>query len=609
VDFEEFISIFTNGRGLVAQGPIPPGIFGYREGEAGINPFVYEWVDGRAVRRSLDEARVLMEQAGYPGGRDQATGRALTINYEAIATGPDDRARLNWIRKQFAKLGIELVIRSTDYNRFQEKIRNGTGQVFMWGWNADYPDPENFLFLLYGPNGKVEHQGENASNYANPEFDRLFNAMRFMDDGPERQAAIDRMVEIARTDAPWLWGFNPKAFSLHHRWMYNASPNQMANNTLKYRRVDPELRAQLRRDWNPPILVAAVGDRGAPRGDHSAGTLAGLAARAEHRAVTAYIIRRLIYAIPILIGVNLITFVLFFVVNAPDDMARMHLGEKRVTEEAIQTWKQEHGYDRPLLYNPDASGLGRFTETIFFEKSIRLFVFDFGSSDNGRDIGYDISQRMWPSLAIAIPVLLVGLAFNISYALFIVFFRATYVDIGSVVLLVAMMSISGLFYIIGGQFLLGKLFHLVPISGYDTGVEAWKFLILPVIVGVIGGIGAGTRWYRTLFLEEISKDYVRTARAKGLSERRVLFRHVLQNALIPILTGVVVVLPLLFMGSLITESFFGIPGLGSYTIDAINSQDFAIVRSMVFLGAVLYIVGLILTDISYTWWIRGSGCS
>jgi peptide/nickel transport system permease protein len=325
-----------------------------------------------------------------------------------------------------------------------------------------------------------------------------------------------------------------------------------------------------------------------------------VAARAEHRAVTAYIIRRLIYAIPILIGVNLITFVLFFVVNAPDDMARMHLGEKRVTEEAIQTWKQEHGYDRPLLYNPEAPGLARFTDTIFFEKSIRLFVFDFGSSDNGRDIGYDISQRMWPSLAIAIPVLLVGLAFNISYALFIVFFRATYVDIGSVVLLVGMMSISGLFYIIGGQFLLGKLFHLVPISGYDTGLEAWKFLILPVIVGVIGGIGAGTRWYRTLFLEEISKDYVRTARAKGLSERRVLFRHVLQNALIPILTGVVVVLPLLFMGSLITESFFGIPGLGSYTIDAINSQDFAIVRSMVFLGAVLYIVGLILTDISYT---------
>ena len=314
----------------------------------------------------------------------------------------------------------------------------------------------------------------------------------------------------------------------------------------------------------------------------------------------AYILRRLLYAVPILIGVNLLTFALFFVLNSPDQMARMHLGEKRVTPEAITNWKQEHGYDKPLLFNEAASGLARVTDTIFFERSVRLFAFDFGSSDDGRDIGYDISQRMWPSLAIAVPVLLVGLALNISLALFIVFFRATYLDIGAVVLLVAMLSISGLFYIIGGQYLLSKVFHLVPISGYDTGIEAWKFLVLPVIVGVIGGVGSGVRWYRTLFLEEVSKDYVRTARAKGLTERRVLFRHVLGNALIPILTGVVVVLPLLFMGSLITESFFGIPGLGSYTIDAINNQDFAIVRAMVFLGAVLYILGLILTDISYT---------
>ena len=316
--------------------------------------------------------------------------------------------------------------------------------------------------------------------------------------------------------------------------------------------------------------------------------------------MSAYILRRLLYAIPILIGVNLITFVLFFVVSSPDQMARMQLGDKRVTAEAIAGWKSEHGYDKPLLFNESAQGRARFTDTIFFDRSVRLFAFDFGSSDDGRDIGYDISQRMWPSLAIAVPVLLVGLAVDISLALFIVYFRATYVDLGSVVLLVAMLSISGLFYIIGGQFLLSKLFHLVPISGYDTGVEAWKFLVLPVIIGVIGGIGSGVRWYRTLFLEEISKDYVRTARAKGLTERRVLFRHVLGNALIPILTGVVVILPLLFMGSLITESFFGIPGLGSYTIDAINNQDFAIVRAMVFLGAVLYILGLILTDISYT---------
>ena len=316
--------------------------------------------------------------------------------------------------------------------------------------------------------------------------------------------------------------------------------------------------------------------------------------------MSAYILRRLLYAIPILIGVNLITFVLFFVVSSPDQMARMQLGDKRVTAEAIAGWKSEHGYDKPLLFNESAQGMERFTDTIFFDRSVRLFAFDFGSSDDGRDIGYDISQRMWPSLAIAVPVLLVGLAVDISLSLFIVYFRATYVDIGSVVLLVAMLSISGLFYIIGGQFLLSKLFHLVPISGYNTGIEAWKFLVLPVIIGVIGGIGSGVRWYRTLFLEEISKDYVRTARAKGLTERRVLFRHVLGNALIPILTGVVAILPLLFMGSLITESFFGIPGLGSYTIDAINNQDFAIVRAMVFLGAALYILGLILTDISYT---------
>ena len=316
--------------------------------------------------------------------------------------------------------------------------------------------------------------------------------------------------------------------------------------------------------------------------------------------MTAYIIRRLLYAIPILLGVNIFTFTLFFVVNSPDDMARMHLGAKRVTADVIEQWKAERGYDKPLLVNAEQQGTAKFTDTIFFQKSVNLFVFNFGQSDSGRDILYDISQRMWPSLAIAIPVLLVGLLVNITFALLIAFFRATYIDIWGVVLCVIMMSISGLFYIIGGQFVASKLLHLVPISGYETGWAAIKFLILPVIIGVIGGIGAGTRWYRTLFLEEINKDYVRTARAKGLAEQVILFRHVFKNALIPILTGVVVILPLLFMGSLITESFFGIPGLGSYTIDAINNQDFAIVRAMVFLGSVLYIIGLILTDISYT---------
>ena len=314
----------------------------------------------------------------------------------------------------------------------------------------------------------------------------------------------------------------------------------------------------------------------------------------------AYIIRRAFYAIPILMGVNLITFVLFFVVNTPEDIARSQLGDRRVTEEAVQNWKAEHGYDKPVVFNAAAAGLDRVTETIFFDKSLKLFVFDFGRSDSGRDIGYDISQRMWPSLAIALPTLIVGMLVNITFAMLIAFFRATYLDFWGVVLCVTLLSISALFYIIGGQYLLSKVFHLVPISGYDTGWEAMKFLILPVIIGVIAGIGQGTRWYRTIFLEEIGKDYVRTARAKGLAEPRVLFKHALKNALIPILTGVVVILPLLFMGSLIMESFFGIPGLGSYTIEAIQRQDFAIVRAMVFLGSVLYIVGLLMTDISYT---------
>jgi peptide/nickel transport system permease protein len=314
----------------------------------------------------------------------------------------------------------------------------------------------------------------------------------------------------------------------------------------------------------------------------------------------AYIVRRLLYAIPILIGVNLITFALFFVVNTPDDMARMQLGVKRVTPEAIQKWKAERGYDQPILWNQSAEGGAKLTDTIFFSKSVTMFVGDFGRADDGRDIAREISMRMGPSLAIALPTFVLGLFAAISFALLLVFFRASKLDFAGVVLCVAMMSISGLFYIIGGQWLVSKVWHLVPISGYAGGVEAAKFLVLPVLIGVVGGIGGATRWYRTIFLEEISRDYVRTARAKGLSEHVVLFRHVLGNAMIPILTGVVVVIPSLFMGSLLTESFFGIPGLGSYTIDAINAQDFAVVRSMVFIGSVLYIVGLLATDISYT---------
>jgi len=320
-------------------------------------------------------------------------------------------------------------------------------------------------------------------------------------------------------------------------------------------------------------------------------------------SMLAYIIRRLLYAVPILLGVNLITFVLFFVVNSPDDMARMQLGVKRVTPEAIQKWKAERGYDQPLIWNAaatGAAGTAHLTETVFFNKSMRMFAGDFGRADDGRDIASEIKHRAGPSLAIAVPTFILGLGVAIAFALLLVFFRATRLDFFGVVLCVAMMSISGLFYIIGGQWLIAKVWHWVPISGYATGLTAAKFLVLPVFIGVIAGLGASARWYRTIFLEEITRDYVRTARAKGASEAAVLFRHVLRNAMIPILTGVVAVIPTLFMGSLLTESFFGIPGLGSYTIEAINAQDFSVVRAMVFIGSVLYILGLLATDISYT---------
>ena len=312
-----------------------------------------------------------------------------------------------------------------------------------------------------------------------------------------------------------------------------------------------------------------------------------------------YLLRRVLYAVPILIGVNLITFALFFMVNSPDDMARMQLGVKRVTPEAIQQWKAARGYDKPLFVNESAEGMRQLTETVFYEKSVTLFAGEFGRGEDGRAIGPEIRERMGPSLAIALPTFVVGLGLTISLALMLVLFRGTWLDRTGVVICVGLMSISSLFFILGGQFVFARILKLVPISGYDSNPwVAWHFLILPVAVSIVAGLGGSTRWYRTLFLEEIGRDYVRTARAKGLSETRVLFQHVLRNGLIPILTGIVVVIPSLFLGSLLIESFFGIPGLGSYTIDAIAAQDFAVVRAMVFLGSVLYLIGLILTDLS-----------
>ncbi len=252
VDYEEYISIFANGRGVAAQGPVPPGIFGNVEGEAGVNPFVYDWKFGEPKRKGIEVALDLMEQAGYKDGIDPKTEKPLVLNFDTPSAGPDAKAQLNWMRKQYQKLGIQLVIRATDYNRFQEKMRNGTSQIFQWGWNADYPDPENFFFLLYGPNAKVKHHGENAANYANPEFDRLFEKMKNIQNGPERLATIKEMTKIAQQDAPWLWGFHPKAFSLFHNWYQNVKPNLMANNLLKYRRVVGEDRQAKREEWNKP---------------------------------------------------------------------------------------------------------------------------------------------------------------------------------------------------------------------------------------------------------------------------------------------------------------------------------------------------------------------
>ena len=314
-----------------------------------------------------------------------------------------------------------------------------------------------------------------------------------------------------------------------------------------------------------------------------------------------YIIRRTLYAIPILIGVNLIVFLLFFVVNSPDQMARTILGEKNITQEDVDNWKKQNSYHLPLWFNTEASGRQRLTETIFFQKSIKLLLFDFGTSDrNNIDITSQITQRMWASFAITLPAFVLGLFVNITVSMIVAYYRATYVDFWGTIVAVIIMSISALFYIIGGQWIFGKILRLFPISGYDTGINMLKFVTLPVVIGVISGIGGGVRFYRTIFLEEVNRDYVRTARSKGLSEAVILFKHALKNAMIPILTNVVLAIPSLFVGGLVMEAFFAIPGLGSFTIEAIQAQDFAIVRSMVYLGSVLFIVSLLLTDISYT---------
>ena len=254
VDYEEYVSIFRNGRGIAAQGPIAPGIFGYREGKEGINPVVYDW-DGRGpVRKSIEAAKKLLAEAGYPNGVDAGTGAPLVLNFDVTARSIDQKSMLDWMRRQFEKINIQLVVRDTDYNRFQDKIRKGNFQIYEWGWHADYPDPENFLFLLHGAQGKVKKAGENASNYESAEFDRLFEQMKNMPNSPERQAIIDKAVTILRQDAPWLWGFHPKDYALSHAWLGNLKPNKISYNTVKYHRLDAAERKARRQEWNRAVL-------------------------------------------------------------------------------------------------------------------------------------------------------------------------------------------------------------------------------------------------------------------------------------------------------------------------------------------------------------------
>lgn len=317
----------------------------------------------------------------------------------------------------------------------------------------------------------------------------------------------------------------------------------------------------------------------------------------------AYLVRRIAYGALTVLGVLMLLFVLFFAITDPEDIARKALGEK-AGPEVIAEWKKSHGYDKPLLFNArdDASGLSRLTDTLLFEHYRRMLTFDFGRSDAD---DAPIARRLWegagPSLSLTVPLFVLGLVVAVTLSLFVAFFRETYIDWIVLVVCMLAMSVAGLLYIIGGQYLIGILLKWFPISGYNPDPSVvFRFLALPVLVGVLTGFGADTRFYRTVFVEETGKDYVRTARAKGAGEMRVMVHHVLRNAMIPILTNIVMAIPFLFTGVLLLESFFGIPGLGALTVEAIQGNDFSTLRTMVYIGALLFILGQILTDISYT---------
>jgi peptide/nickel transport system permease protein len=300
-----------------------------------------------------------------------------------------------------------------------------------------------------------------------------------------------------------------------------------------------------------------------------------------------YVIRRVLYAIPILIGVSLLTFILFYIAVSPEQMARNNLSSKNPTQQQITDWLKQHDYDKHW--------------TVQFKKHMtELLLFRFGESDvSGEPIWTILRNGVGPSAVVASMSFFAVVILAISLALAVAYYRGTYIDTWATLLCVTLMSITVLVYLIAGQYLFGKVLKYAPLAGYRPGLDAIRFAILPLIIAVLGSIGGNVRFYRTIMLEEMNQDYVRTARAKGASERGVLFQHILKNASAPILTSVVLTIPFLLLGSLLTESFFGIPGLGTVTVDAITNQDFAVVRAMVFLGTILYIIGSILTDISY----------
>mgnify|MGYP000691396617 CR=1 FL=1 len=308
----------------------------------------------------------------------------------------------------------------------------------------------------------------------------------------------------------------------------------------------------------------------------------------------AYVLRRLGYGVGVMMGVLFLLFVMFFAVTDPDDIARKALGEK-VPPAVIEQWKTNHGYDRPLWPWQDLD------DNLLFDHYRRMLTFDFGLSDaDDSPIIERIREGMGPSLSLTVPLLVLGLLVSIPLSLLVAFFRETYIDRMGVFLCVLAMSVSTLLYIIGAQFLIGKMLRWFPISGFDSDLMLLpRFLALPLLVGIVSGIGSDVRFYRTAFIEESSRDFVRTARAKGASEVRIMTRHVLRNALIPILTQVVLAIPFLFTGSLLLESFFGIPGLGGVMVDAIQSNDFSTLRTMVFIGSLLFVIGQIATDLSY----------